>query len=376
MKSLILTSSYLWKDTWKRWFEQPGSLLARVVVTTIMVSISVILLVAFAIQVAKVKKQIEAIGLNKVLFTESISATHPYMNEKRERLRDLEQFGDLVALRQLGPTAWDHQNRPITIFSYTERDLLSLSDYLEDGYDTVLLSNKYPQGLLLECRLANEQIKCVTYKPKPDIARLLQQDTLLIPSLKVKEIEKFGYTIFYYLKKSPEAQPLEHIIEGVNNLIRYDRYGRVSTTSAVSIKKRLEKLESQQKIMRFSLAAILGAAIALIYGTLSVLEFRQSMYIAALLRSFGTSRFLLGVRTVLENLLIANLTAYGVVYLVSRYHNTVFKTLRLQTEQTDLQSLYWNTETLWLFAFINLGVIISSLPVFLAMRKPVGKILS
>ena len=33
MKSSTLIASYLWKDTWKRWFEQPSSPLARLFVT-------------------------------------------------------------------------------------------------------------------------------------------------------------------------------------------------------------------------------------------------------------------------------------------------------------------------------------------------------
>ena len=126
--------------------------------------------------------------------------------------------------------------------------------------------------------------------------------------------------------------------------------------------------------MKFWLALILGAALSLIYGVLSILEFRQSMYIAALLKSFGVSRFLLGLRSVLENLLIVNGVTLGMVYLLAKNHDTIFKALRMRTG-VDINALYWGQETMWIIAAANIGVLISSIPVFLALRKQVGNIL-
>src|SRR2546423_15100972 len=47
MKSSTLIASYLWKDTWKRWLEQPSSPLARLFVTGLLVLVATAILVVF-----------------------------------------------------------------------------------------------------------------------------------------------------------------------------------------------------------------------------------------------------------------------------------------------------------------------------------------
>ena len=42
MKSSTLIASYLWKDTWKRWFEQPGSPVARLFVTGLLALVATV----------------------------------------------------------------------------------------------------------------------------------------------------------------------------------------------------------------------------------------------------------------------------------------------------------------------------------------------
>jgi len=377
MKSLILTASYLWKDTWKRWFEQPGSILARALITVIMVSISVILLAAFDIQVKKVRTQLESFGLDNLLVIEIVAPIDPAAKASEDRFLRLEQFGDLLTLKKLNQNGKGPDGRLISLITYQDRDIPTLEPYLKYNHEAFFFSTKYQDGLLVDCKIGNKLVRCICLKPAENISRLIKNDTLIVPSKQFKEYESKGYQILYYLKRSADAPAMQNIISSINNTIRSDNNrGQVQIESALKFKAKLENLESQQEVMRFTMAGLLGGSIALIYGTLSVLEFRQSMYIAALLRSFGTSRLLLGIRTVLENLLIANFSAIAVIYTVSLQHEHIFKALKLQTGDIDKTALYWNEEVLWIFIFINIGVVMSSLPVFLAMKKPVGKILS
>jgi len=83
---------------------------------------------------------------------------------------------------------------------------------------------------------------------------------------------------------------------------------------------------------------------------------------------------MLGVRTVVENLLIVNVISVGVIYSLSRYHNNIFAYLNVKA-QDSVTELYWSHETYWIIYAANVGVIISSLPVFWALRKPVGQVL-
>jgi len=85
------------------------------------------------------------------------------------------------------------------------------------------------------------------------------------------------------------------------------------------------------------------------------------MYVSALLKSFGVPKLMLGIRSIVENLIIVNIVTIGVIYLLSQYHDTIFKALRV-SGKSDLNTLYWGHETLWIIGAANIGVIISSIP--------------
>lgn len=180
--------------------------------------------------------------------------------------------------------------------------------------------------------------------------------------------------MIYYLERQDHSPSIPKLTKAIHLVIKADGNGKVDIKSAEMIKKKLLKLEKQQSSMRLWLAAILGGAIALIYGVLSILEFRQSMYVSALLKSFGVSRLMLGIRSIFENVLIVNVVTVGLIYVLSQYHNTIFQALRVKAID-NINTLYWGQETMWTIAAANIGVLISSIPVFSALRKQVGNIL-
>jgi len=73
-------------------------------------------------------------------------------------------------------------------------------------------------------------------------------------------------------------------------------------------------------------------------------------------------------------LLIVNVISVGVIYSLALYHNNIFAYLNVKA-QDSVTELYWGYETYWIIFAANIGVVISSLPVFWALRKPVGLVL-
>ncbi|MGJ8672129.1 hypothetical protein [Rubritalea sp.] len=376
MKSWILTSSYLWKDTWKRWFEQPGSVLARCLVTLIMVFLSVIFLVAMRVQVERLRAEVSKFGLDNMLVVETVSSQDLQLEAPEGRFRELNKWGDLLTVKKLLVSARSGSGDRYGVVSYDDYDMSGLVQYLRYGYSTFILSNKLPEGLLVDLELVNQQVRGVVLKPDDVAAQLLQGNTLFVPSVEVQEIEDKGYTKVYYLKRREGAPSIEQLTDAVYDQVKRDGYGKVDIRSAAAMKQKLEKLEKQQGAMRVGMAFALGGAVALIYGTLSVLEFRQSMYVSALMRSFGVSRFFLGMRTLIENLLIVNVVSLTLVYALSTSYQSLFKVLRLNLDEgVDPSSYFWGQETIWVLMAANLGVLMSCVPVFWAMRKEVGDVL-
>src|SRR2546430_14821738 len=72
MKSSTLIASYLWKDTWKRWLEQPSSPLARLFVTGLLVLVATVILVTFHLLERSLRQRLERFGLNTVMIRETL----------------------------------------------------------------------------------------------------------------------------------------------------------------------------------------------------------------------------------------------------------------------------------------------------------------
>jgi hypothetical protein len=376
MISWILIASYLWKDTWKLWFEQPGSILARIVVTSIMVAISIILLVAFSIQVDKVREQLKSFGVDSMLIVEMISPDDLNKGVVGARFGEIAKWGSLLTVKNLYPKGKTSEGDWVSVISYGEDAILPLSYYLDYGSGEVLLTNKYPEGMIIDVEVVNRWIRAKCLKPREEEARVMQGQTLLVPSSQYSVLEDTGYSVTYFLERHQDGPSIEMITESIRNVVANDKRGKIEIKSAAVFKQELDKLEKQQLIMRYTMAALLGGALALIYGTLSVLEFRQQRYVAALMRSFGVPRFLLALRNLLESVLIVNGVAFGVIFALRELHNEIFKALRLQNDNFDLNLLYFSPEILWVLGFVNLGVILSSIPTLRAMSKPVGKVLN
>lgn len=339
-----------------------------------MVCLSVLLLVGFRMQIERLKTEVASFGLDNLLVIETITPQDISTGISSGRFRSIQRHGPLFTARKMLASANGSNGKNAAVIGYSDEDIRGLLPYLKYGHEMFVLSTTMPQGVAVDYTLSGNSFTAVALKPQDKLIQLIQGDTLFIPIDRLPEIEKRGYSLIYYLQREPDAPEITDITEAIQRVSRADGNGKIDIKSADLIKKRLEKLEGQQNSMKFWLALILGGALSLIYGVLSILEFRQSMYIAALLKSFGVSRLLLGLRSIIENILIVNTVTIGIIYTLSQYHDTVFAALRMKTG-VDINTLYWGQETMWTIMAANIGVLISSIPVFLALRKQVGNIL-
>ena len=126
------------------------------------------------------------------------------------------------------------------------------------------------------------------------------------------------------------------------------------------------------------MAGLLGLAVALVFGAIAVLEFRQNAYISALLRSFGTPSKALYIRQWLENAFLANIAALTAIVLLASFHSQIFGTFGFPRDVLSLDTTnpYFSTEMLLVLVCVNIGAFLSSLAVAVGLRKPVGEILS
>ena len=99
---------------------------------------------------------------------------------------------------------------------------------------------------------------------------------------------------------------------------------------------------------------------------------------SALLRSFGAPRQFLYWRHLVENILLANLAAIAAISAVAFLHATLFGTLGFPRSVLDFSggNPYASPVVLSILFWVNLGALLSSLPIAIGLRQPVGTILN
>ena len=325
-------------------------------------------------QIEKLRSEVDDFGLDNLLVIETVTSRDIEEGIPADRFRSLRNWGELFTIRKMLTFAKSSNGQNAQVAAYTDDDYLGLQPYLKNKHNIFVLSTKYPEGLVVEYDIEGETFSCIALQPEKKLSQLIQEDTIFLPISYIPEVSKRGYSMIYYLQRQAHSPSIPKLTEAIHLVMKADGNAKVDIQSAAMIKQRLDKLENQQSSMRIWLASIMGGAISLIYGVLSILEFRQGMYVSALLKSFGVPSSMLGIRSIIENILIVNAVTIGIIYTLSIYHNTIFKALKV-SGNADINSLYWGQETLWILVAANIGVLISSIPVFLALRKQVGTIL-
>src|SRR3954467_9042419 len=148
MRSSTLIASYLWKDTWKRWLEQPSSPLARLFVTGLLVLVATAILVAFHLLERSLRERLERFGLNTVLVRESITPDSRELiafGEGPDRLGPLNESGRKLRLRQLFVRAQTEWQNSLLVFTYPSDGIRFLTDYLSEGTSAIIFSDQLPE---------------------------------------------------------------------------------------------------------------------------------------------------------------------------------------------------------------------------------------
>jgi hypothetical protein len=383
MRSSILIGSYLWKDTWKRWLEQPSSPLARLFVTGLLALVATVILVAFHLLERSIRERLERFGLNTVLVRETVTSDSKDLTvfgEPADYLAPLEEHGKKMRVRQLfvrGKTEWQDA---LLVLTYPPDAFDHLIEYLSRDTPAILLSEDLPADVLVRVNVTRHSTLAMVRRPQGWLRPLVTEDMLLVPQGTWPDEERLGYAETTVFQRNEDAAPVAHIVSAVHSFYAMDRDRRSppQVHSALSMIRELEKLKERQVQWRNLLAAILGLAVSLVYGSIAVLEFRQNLFVSALLRSFGAPPRFLFWRHLVENSLLANLAAICAIALLGVLHHAIFGSLGFAKPVLDLSggNPYTSAGVLSILIWVNVGAFLSSIPILIGLRTPVGATLN
>ena len=378
MKAWILISFYLLKDIWRRWFETPGGVLSRLLVAFLLGLLLLVIDASFTLSAASIQQKISQMGIRTILLTRtSVGA-----GEQREHLANiiapLSARGTLLRLRQLGVSAEDEFGQRRSVYVYGN-DMLAAIGRPNSSGGAYLISDKLPEGMVSPVQIdAGAEFDAVVIPPPSWLAKFgANPNALLLPVENSEEwLQRGFFEVIVFLGNDDTDLPATE--EDLRILLELEDLNRVQLTSPKELLRQLDKLESTQRKWQGGFGLFGGLAVSLVFGSIAVLEYRQNRFIIALLRSFGTPSVLLIARYLVEATLLvalAILLARGTAISV---HPVIFQTIGIEPTLIDrglIDPYAW--QLVWgNLKWLGLGAFLSILPVALALRTPVGKILA
>ena len=350
-------------------------------VGSLLVTVATVILVAFNLLERNLRTRLEHFGVNTIVSREAVPPNDPSAlpNQIRpDRLAPLDQYGEKIRLRQLYSRARTPWQRDITTMTYTDEALPLLAGLLHSNTPLLCFSENMPENSLVEVSLERQESVAVVRKPKGFFRPVVNQTVLLVPQGMAPEAERIGYVEMVVFRRTSEQLGIQHFVTAIQNLFSMEEKSPPQLQSAVGMIKELESLQSRQAQWRGAMAGLLGLAVALVFGAIAVLEFRQNAYVSALLRSFGAPGKALYIRQWLENAALANLAGISAILLLACFHKDLFGVLGFPSDLLNLKNAnpYFSWEIALVLLWVNIGAFLSSLSVAIGLKKPVGEILS
>ena len=347
----------------------------------LLVTVATVILVAFNLLERNLRTRLENFGVNTIVSREMVAAndlTALPNHIRNDRMAALDKYGEKVRLRQFYSRASAPWQREITTMSYSDEALPMIGTLLHTNTPLLLFSESMPENSLVEVNLERQQGVAVVRKPTIFFKPVMHQSVLLVPQGWAPDAERNGYVEMVVFRKKTDELPIPHFVAAIQNLFIMEEKNPPQLQSAVGMIQELEGLQQRQAQWRSAMAGMLGLALALVFGAIAVLEFRQNAYVSALLRSFGAPGKALYLRQWIENGVLANLAAVSAILLLACFHAELFGALGFPNDLLNLSNAnpYLSWEMGLVLLWVNIGAFLSSLAVAVGLKKPVGEILS
>ena len=178
-----------------------------------------------------------------------------------------------------------------------------------------------------------------------------------------------------------------HLIANLNSISEVEEFAtitgayysaehiRVRSFSALSLLQDIDTINKLQTYIRIGIIVTCGIISALIIGTIAWLEYRQESYLLALLRSFGTPRYLLLIHSFFENLILVGLGIILALFGWPHIYDTLIQSIDAVNMRSAANLQLPTLDIIIIISASTLGVVLAMIPVSFGLRKPAGLIL-
>lgn len=378
MNAAAAVLRYLARELATRWRAQPISPLARWLLTLALTAAAGVFLAGFAAAEAARRDQLQRLGLDTLVVRAPARAALP---ETAALPPDgwaapLASGGRLTWLQQLPMPAATPWAQPLPVFAAPLSELAALlpppapSSSAASAPAAVWFTRTLPADRVVSLTLDETPLVACTVTPAGRWQALGLDEFVLVPPSPSDAAVNGRLDVLLFTPRS--SATLARTAAAATALFAAENEPPPAIQDPSPYRRALDELVGQQRRWRTGMLAALAGCVAAMFGSIGLLEQRQTRYTQALLRSLGVSRALLGGSAVVENLILANTalwagaTASG--WLASRLlAGAGFMSHSLM----PLAASDW----LWLAIGVNTGVLASIFPLGRALFRPVGDLL-
>lgn len=379
MKSLILTVLYLAKDTIHRWFTRLSSPLARILVVYFLSLCALSALGSYAISTKIVRDKILEQGGDLVYVTMGNSPDEP------SSLPTEQEISDILDADSYALTLISQANVPgrktIPVYTYEFSRSRQIMPLLATNGGPTLLEGEsatLPAGPNSATTTHRTQYDIFVRK-LPDqhlLLRMMNSDGIIVqPDHIPDEMNRGGGTLMLVAKVRQ--------MDSVESILRVERYFRNymklegkhgSVISAAAIFGEMDLVLSKQTQCRLAFCVGISCIVGILLTALAGMEYRQNEYIYTLMKSFGIHPLLLVGAFITENILIVGASFAGAIATFMYFQRLIVtQILKLGSYSLTLEEIM---PEIHLIAYTLLGcILISSLPIFAAANREIGRVL-
>ncbi len=359
---------YLWRNSIRRWIEQPLGVLSKLAVAALIGGLGAVMMMGVSYLGKQISNQLasrEALMVNIIESVPRDKAGGIVIDQVEEKEWGKLAKERLTLLTVLAAGFVESDRRPMGIYAASNPESLGYPDAL------ILLTEDFTEGMKVIVLIQNERFEAIAMRPRGEMIQDMVGDTnVLLGSVRrMKPLLEKGFSRRTLLEaKSVEA--VEHI-DKVIRAMKVVEGRRVQMRSSLHLLVELRKIRVMQRNIALAVAIGSSLTLGLICGALAWMEFREERYLLSLIRSFGVGQAMLFGHAVLENCIVAvsgMLLGLGVLAVGAKSLSS--GTLRLAW--LDLDDLMQMNVIGVLLLGALFGGLLSCVPVAIGLRKPLG----
>lgn len=368
MSGHISLTSYLMRDSLMRWRGRLSSPFSRLSVAVCLSVAALLVLASLSMGINSLQKRIQQFGLNSLVVRSPMGHASDPVPAFHHALSN---YGHLLNLRLAYAHAQVNLGDTATLaFSDvdTPRELADLG--IEGDRLPILLTSRLPSGILVRANIGPWWVEAQTAAIPSSLNPTGLSDILIARESDFPMQSQNPGQALTLLTLAPAAPPMGNVVaalQEVTDANPSNSQSKPTIQSALPLLRSMDSLQMSWQRYMAMISSVLALTIATVFGASAILEYEITVYTSALLRSFGASRIAIWMQRYIEAALLANLG--GLIALIASHGIS-------RAALPQLTPHLWHLPTAApLIIALNVGALLASLPVGIAMRRRVGLVL-